>query len=253
MKTGIEKQPFSNQNIPYYYQIANLLRRKIEDGEFAAGDKIPKETELAEAFGVSRVPIRQALALLVRDGLLNRQRGRGTFISGEFRKPKILKLTGIIEEVAAHGMEGELRLIDVKNVSPPSHLISFFNLGTGEKLSQARRVRFLEDNPFCYVINYLPTGIAKKIRRSTLKKKSMLNILEKDLGILPVEMDQTIESRSADGDIASYLNIGTLSPVMFVETYVWGENHTPLEYSQLFYRGDRFKYNVKRTWGKRLK
>lgn len=253
MKTESEEQPFSNQNIPYYYQIANLLRRKIEDGEFGAGEKIPKETELAEAFRVSRVPIRQALALLVQDGLLYRQRGRGTFVSGAFRKPKSLKLTGIIEEVAAHGMEGELRLIDVKNISPPSHLVSFFNLASKEKLSQTRRVRLLENNPFCFVINYLPTGIAKKIRRGALKKKSMLNILEKDLGILPVEMDQTIESRSADGDIASHLNIGIMSPVMFVETYVWGENHAPLEYSQLFYRGDRFKYNVKRTWEKRLK
>ena len=59
-------------------------------------------------------------------------------------------------------------------------------------------------------------------------------------------MDQTIESRSADGEIASHLNIGITSPVMFVKTYVWGKNHTSLEYSQLPYRGDRFKYNVKR-------
>ncbi|MFQ5730071.1 MAG: GntR family transcriptional regulator [Waddliaceae bacterium] len=253
MKTEFEERPFSNQNIPYYYQIANLLRRKIEDGEFGAGDKIPKETELAEAFGVSRVPIRQALALLVQDGLLYRQRGRGTFVSGAFRKPKGLKLTGMIEEVAAHGMEGELRLIDVKNVSPLPNLSSFFKLSSQEKINQTRRVRFLENDPFCFVINYLPIGIARKIRRSALKKKSMLNILEKNLRILPVEMDQTIESRTADGDIASYLDIGIMSPIMYVETYVWGENQIPLEYSQLFYRGDRFKYNVKRTWEKRLK
>ena len=76
---SIEK-PTKNKFIPIYYQIANLLRRKIEQGELEPGDKLPNEMDLAKMFDVSRVTLRQALSLLEEDDLLVRERRNGTFV-----------------------------------------------------------------------------------------------------------------------------------------------------------------------------
>jgi len=66
---------------PIYQQLKEIIKRKIEDGEFMPGERIPTEFVLCDMFGVSRAPVRQALRDLVDEGLLNRQQGSGTFVN----------------------------------------------------------------------------------------------------------------------------------------------------------------------------
>lgn len=66
---------------PIYQQLKEIIRRKVEDGEFMPGERIPTEYELCDMFAVSRAPVRQALSELVNEGLLNRQQGSGTFVN----------------------------------------------------------------------------------------------------------------------------------------------------------------------------
>ena len=63
MKEDLKRVSLSDRFVPYYYQIANLLREKIEGREYSPGDRLPGEIELARSFGVSRVPVRHALSL----------------------------------------------------------------------------------------------------------------------------------------------------------------------------------------------
>lgn len=67
--------------LPLYHQLKQLIKKKIEQGEFKPGDRIPTEHELCQSFAISRTPVRQALAELVNEGLLFRHRGRGTFVN----------------------------------------------------------------------------------------------------------------------------------------------------------------------------
>lgn len=67
--------------LPLYYQIENIMREKIINGEWKGGTQIPTETQLMEMFGVSRATMRQAISNLCNDGLLNRIQGKGTFVA----------------------------------------------------------------------------------------------------------------------------------------------------------------------------
>ena len=67
--------------IPLYEQIYEDIARRIETGEYKAGDKIPTETELLEQYGVSRVTVRRAMSRLVSENLLVKKAGKGTFVS----------------------------------------------------------------------------------------------------------------------------------------------------------------------------
>jgi GntR family transcriptional regulator len=65
---------------PAYQQIADVLRERIRDGVYAAGSKVPSETELLAEFGVTRQTVRRGLAVLAREGLTEASRGRGVFV-----------------------------------------------------------------------------------------------------------------------------------------------------------------------------
>jgi GntR family transcriptional regulator len=125
MSVRVPKSQLSGHFVPYYYQIANLLRRKIEDGEILPGAKLPGEFELAESFGVSRVPVRQALSLLVGDGILIRHRGRGTFVTQNPPIQSYSKLSGAIGDFVATGLKGKLELLGMEHVHAPNSSADF--------------------------------------------------------------------------------------------------------------------------------
>ena len=66
---------------PLYHQLHQLLKRRIESGDWPSGTLVPSEPELCRHFGVSRMVVRQALAMLEDDHQVTRSRGRGTFVS----------------------------------------------------------------------------------------------------------------------------------------------------------------------------
>lgn len=70
-----------NSPMPIYYQLKQIIKQQIDDGELEAGDKLPTERELCDLYQISRAPVRQALADLVKEGCIYRQAGVGTFVT----------------------------------------------------------------------------------------------------------------------------------------------------------------------------
>lgn len=242
MRELAAEQPFSNEFIPYYYQIANFLRSKIERGELISGMKLPREMDLSRHFGVSRVTLRQALSILEKEGLVTRKRRRGTFVNGCGVQPKTIQLTGVVWEESAKGQD--MRIISVKDVAASPPLEKFFGLRGGEALTRVRRLRMAEETPFCHVTNYLPQNLARDITREDIRTRSMLHILQNRLRIPLGNIHQTFEARLAENDVAGHLSIGALAPVLYVETFVHGKDGAPVEFSEIYYRGDQHRYRV---------
>ncbi len=242
MRELIAEKPFSNEFVPYYYQIANLLRAKIESGELFAGMKLPKELDLSKHFGVSRVTLRQALAILQKEGLLTRERRKGTFVNHGGVKSKMIQLTGVVWEEDVGG--ADMQVILTEEVDASARLQEFFRLGNGEKLTMFERLRMAEKAPLCYVMNYLPRKLANDVLPEDIRKRSMLHILKSRLKIPLGKIQQTFEARTADSDVADHLSIGVLAPVLYVETFVYSKGGEPVEFSQIYYRGDQHRYRV---------
>jgi len=81
--------------IPLHEQLKQLLRSEILEGRLRPGDRLPTEAELCARYGISRAPVRQALEDLAREGLILRQRGRGTFVAprnGGASRPLVLRV-----------------------------------------------------------------------------------------------------------------------------------------------------------------
>ena len=247
MEVSFKPTPLSNRTVPYYFQIVTLLRRKIEEGELPAGLKLPNELELAKRFGVSRVPVRRAFSMLEADGLLVRQRGRGTFVAEDPPTPNFAVFSGLIEDYVSTGMKGTLRLLSMEKIPAPRTMAEFFGFAEEETVMLFRRLRTVDGVPYSYIMNYLPLSTAAKVPIEDLNELNMATIFEKSLGASLEKIIQAIEARSADSEIAAQLSIDIASPVMYVETFIRIDNEVPAEFSRSFYRGDRYKYLVERT------
>lgn len=234
--------PLLNQSIPFYLQIANFFRRKIEEGELGPGEKLPGEQDLAKSFGVSRVTLRQAFSILKAEGLLDRKHGNGTFVAKSLTGPEKVKLTGIIE----HNLTGKQahRLISVEDMPPPPHLEEFFRISSQDRLTRIRRLRIVDNIPFCYTINFLLPEMAKKVTRRDLEHRNLLDIIQKRLKLPIGKIHQTFEAKTADSEVASHLSIGILDPVFYVEAFGYGSKGEPINYSQMYHKGNRHKYSI---------
>ena len=112
--------------IPYYIQLMDILKEKIQSGEWTSGTQIPGEQDLCELYGVSRTVVRQALGELELEGVINRRKGKGTFIS----LPKISeglaqKLTGFYQDMVERGLKPVTKVLH-QNVIPANEKVSGF-------------------------------------------------------------------------------------------------------------------------------
>jgi GntR family transcriptional regulator len=110
---------YQRSRIPLYVQLANALRRRIEDGQWEPSQKISTLEELEKEFQVARVTVRQAVDLLHKEGLVHRQQGRGTFVAERIRDKRWLKLETTWPALIATIKDNVPRMISVKN--PPAH------------------------------------------------------------------------------------------------------------------------------------
>lgn len=231
--------------IPLYYQLETILRRRILAGDFTLHTPLPSEEALGQEYNVSRITVRQALSALELEGLILRQRGKGTFVIEKALPVETPKLTGSMEDLVLMGIQTSTNILTTSIIDPPETIRDSMELHGGEQVCRIEKIRSIEKSPFSYVINYLPTHIAEKIKIDDLTVKPLLMVLEESAGIRVNEADQTIEATVADAHVASLLDIRVGDPLLKVERTVYDTKGKPVEYVSVLYRADKYFFRVK--------
>ncbi len=175
------KSAFVSSRIPLYYQLENLLREKILSGAFGAGDRLPTESDLIRDYGVSRITVRQALAALAEEGLIERRQGRGTFAAERRaqRRPfeSAIHFTGSLDELIDMALDTPIRVLETTRIEADQREAELLGLQAGEPVYRFKRLRLREDNPFSLIVNYLPAEIGARITDEELSSSSLLRLL----------------------------------------------------------------------------
>src|SRR5512147_470516 len=128
--------------LPRYYQLANILRERITKGELAARLPIPSERQLEKDYSVSRTTIRQAIDLLVRQGFLYREHGKGTFVSPQKLQKGVSELTSFSEDMKQRGLVPGQKILSIGYVKPPEKVCVHLELPkTCEEVLFVDRIR----------------------------------------------------------------------------------------------------------------
>ena len=237
-----------NSLLPAYYQIKRNIKDRIINREYGSGAKIESENDLAQRFNVCRLTVRHAIGQLCEEGLLYRKRGKGTFVTqnegliNEFDS----ELAGFIDDLFSEVSRSKTQYMKLEKMTASRYVGEKLRLqGEKQEVVKIQRVRYMRERAFAFTVNFLPLEIGEAIREEELYKKSLLQIMEQDLGIRLTEAFQTIEASFADDETARRLGMARGLPVLYVERTMYSENRRPVEFVQSSYRGDRYKYTVR--------
>jgi len=232
--------------LPFYKQIQHLIRHRIANGEYQPGTQIPSENELCQQLNVSRITLREALRELTSDHLLVKIQGKGTYVA--LNPPKLLapvKYTGFMEDLIERVRRLTVTHAEIVKAPATADLKSLLALGAGEtEVTLIRRLRHVDNEPFSYTLNYLPSHIGNRIRSKDLYALPLNQILQEDLKIPILRARETVEAAPADPEVAQRLDIPLLYPVMHMKRVMYTSNDRPLELVETYYRADKYHYTV---------
>jgi len=242
------KTSFVSSRIPLYYQLENVLREKITSGSYGDGEQLPTEIELIEEYGVSRITVRQALAALAEDGLIERKQGRGTYISERKSKKRkftgTIHLTGSLDELIEMGMDTPVKVLEMNLVDADQHEAELLQLKSGAPIYRLKRLRLHENKPYSLIINYLPEEIGAKLTMAELSSGALLHVMETKLGLRLHDARQEIRAELADPYVAKLLDVRVGTALLSIERTVYTVEQKPVEYVHTLYRSDLYGYSV---------
>ena len=238
-----------NDFMPRYYQLANILREAITSGKFEAHQPIPSERQLETLYSVSRTTIRQAIDLLVRQGFLYREHGRGTFVSPQKLQKGISELTSFSEDMKQRGIEPGQRILEIGYVQPSEQILAHLELPQNyDRVLRIERLRLGDDLPMGLQTSYYDLPEGQTITREDLEEQgSIYKILQEKFHLIPTEADETLEVTLATEREAELLQIEPGSPLLLIERTTYSQYRRVIEFVKILYRGDRYRYIAKLT------
>lgn len=239
-----EKINFESR-IPYYIQLMDILKEKVQLGNWVPGDQIPGEQDLCELYGVSRTVVRQALRELEFEGVINRRKGKGTFISlPKISEGLVQKLTGFYQDMVERGLKPGTKVLH-QNVSPSNEKVArFLNIKPGDQVIDILRLRFINEEPIQLVTTYIPFEICPALASVDLTNRSLYEYLEKECGVFIAKGRRYIEAVLANETEAALLGIDRGTPLLMLDSISFSENGQPIEYYHALHRGDRSRFEV---------
>ena len=235
--------------LPKYYQLVNIIKDKIENGDLKENEAIPSERELEELYNISRTTIRQAFNILMRQGYIFSEHGKGTFVSPRKLQKGILELTSFSEDMRNRGLEPGQIILEMGRIKPPKKVIEKLELiPNTPSVIKIERIRLGNNIPMGLQDSYLALSEDRSISQEELEKTgSIYEILQTKYNIIPKEAEETLEVTVATQREAELLQVSEGSPLLLSERILWSQCRHAVEFVKILYRGDRYKYTVRLT------
>lgn len=231
--------------VPLYSQLKELLRARILDGAYPPLSRMPSESELGKAFGVSRITVRQALGDLQKEGLIFKIHGKGTFVAKPKAFQNIGTLQGLAESMTQMGYEVINRVRSFKQVPASPVVAERLKVEEGAPVTEIKRVRLINREPVSLEVTYLPAAVGERLEKADLATRDIFLVLENDCGIPLGHADLAIDAVLANGDLIQALQVEEGAPIMRIERLTHAADDTPLDFEYLYYRGDAFQYRLR--------
>lgn len=230
MKTLINEE----SGIPLYYQIKEIIKEKIDKGDWENGDKIPNELDLTNHFMVSRSTIRQAILELVNEGILTRKKGVGTYVSKPKFEGEFITLSYPEELGTKH------TIISIKVIEKTSEKMEALNLEDGEQVYEILRLRLFNEEPVATEKSYIPVRIVPDLLENNLEDR-IIDLMSEKYGIEIARYKSNVEPVLLNAYEANVLGVGQNQPALKITKLLLSPQDTPIMLSTSIFRGDRCK------------
>ncbi|MCD5325882.1 MULTISPECIES: phosphonate metabolism transcriptional regulator PhnF [Pontibacillus] len=228
--------------LPMYYQIEEHIKQQIQKGAFLPGEMIPSERELSETYDVSRMTVRQSITNMVNDGILYREKGRGTFVAEQKIEQTLQGMTSFTEDMKARGLVPSSRLLHFDVVPAQPEMAEKLGLQEEEELFLIQRIRFADGEPMAVETTFIPAKLVPGLSKDIVQG-SLYEYMEAKHGYKIGRATQVIEATIVDQQEAELLQVPLSSPVLVIERNSFLTDGTPFEVVKSAYRADRYKFS----------
>ncbi len=224
--------------MPLWAQVLDDLRHRLEVGEFTT--EFPTDNELIGQYNVSRHTVREAVRHLQDEGIVSRERGRGTFVTG----PTVEQATGAIyslfRSIESRGLEQRSEVLDL-SVGTDTHAAAELGLRSNANLVRLERLRLVESHVLAHDTAWLPAAIARPLLEVDFTHTALYDELATRCGVRPVSGTEWITTELPSTRDRDLLGIGARQPVFRIARRSEGDVG-PIEWRETVVRGDRYTF-----------
>jgi GntR family transcriptional regulator len=228
--------------VPLYYQLVEQIREQIRSGELRPGDQLPSERILSEQHGISRMTVRQAVASLVREGVLVARHGLGTYVAEPKLSYDALHLLGFTEEIMRHGGTAASKVLEQARALPPPRVAEALALDGGAAAVKIVRLRLSDATPLLLETSFIPASICPGLENEDLAAQSLYAVMEARYGVHLTRARQQLEATVANAFEAGLLDVPPGAAMILLEGVTYDQRGRPVEYFKAIYRGDRVSF-----------
>jgi GntR family transcriptional regulator len=233
---------------PLYFQLREALLREIRDHGMKTGDRLPTESEIERAYGVSRATIRQALAALEHEGVIRRVQGLGTFVAS----PKIRhvpRLQSFSELARSQGFVPSHRMLSSSLVTVPEDVADELAVAPGSEGRHLVRLLLADDAVVGLADTWLPHDLIGDnedlFDEGRLDRGSLYELLQRPpVSVVLHRAEETISASVADDALAAQLECDPGEPVLVVKRISWTTEDRVVESTRLLFVSERYEYRV---------
>jgi GntR family transcriptional regulator len=236
-----------NNPLPLYYQVYQDLKRMITSERFCTGDQMPPELELCQAYGVGRQTVRQAIARLVDENLVERFAGRGTFILPRNNPTKFYLDRSFTKQMAEMNMHAHSKVLRQSLGVIDETAPGVFRKSLGSQYLWVMRLRFGDNQPIGVQTTIILLNHCPGIEKFDFNQASLYQILSTEYHLEIVEISHIVSAIAASNIYADLLQTAPGEPLLLVRSVAYLSNGEPVEATTSHYRADRYEFSTTHT------
>ncbi|MCP4626549.1 MAG: GntR family transcriptional regulator [bacterium] len=243
-EAGFESDKLISGPMPLYYQIANIIRNGILEGNWQPDSQLPTENGLSQKYGVSRPTIRNAKNLLAKEGFVRSIKGSGCYVNNQKAWKNPPPTVDNLNDIFHHGSKMSFKIHECGIISSTEEINHKLKTSHDQFVFQIKGVRWYRGQPISCVRYYLPYRFGSRIPLESLDENPFIPQLEKMAGIKVVEGVQNISLGRADNEVAKHLGLQEGDAVLNVKSVYFDDNQQPVEYLITNYR-EALPYSIR--------
>lgn len=224
------------------YQVTEILRNRILT-ECSPGDRLPPEKDLVVEFDVSVMTVKNAMDNLVKEGLVYRRRGKGTFVAEKKISSETSKLKSATDLFNQYGMKSNVEILDFKVEPVGVFHANLLGCPDTELVYKLVRLRMLDDEPFSYETNYLKKSIFPDLERN-YTDGSLYACMENKYGVIPSRSEEVYKAVLLGPVMAKALEQDKDDAALAMKSKVFDQYGRLISIEESVYRSDKFELKV---------
>ena len=232
--------------IPLHHQVFRDLKSALDANEWRPGERMPTERELAERYGCSLITVRHALSELVREGRIERTRGRGTFVLQPRIDRDIAGAMSFSDEMQRRGLDPTTRVVTARIEPAGESVAGSLGVAADAPVVYLERVRLGSGEPLLLEQARLPSERFPGLLAFDLERRSLYDILSDRYSTRIVRAREAVEPVVLKRREAELLDLPTRSLALQIDGVAFAADGSAVEAARSFVRGDRTRYYLER-------